>query len=80
MRKEYESLLNEIEEISRHCYNLSEVLYGYCEYIDGDGISSFMINGFFKEIKEKQLEIINLIDKKTTEIGHELYLKQNTQK
>lgn len=77
MREKYENLLNEIEEISRDSYALAEVLYGYCEYQDGGKVSSSMLSNFFEKIKNEQRKIITLIDKKSTEIGHEFYLKQN---
>ena len=71
MRKKYEKLLDEITEITSKSYALAEVLQGYCDNFDGEKVSSIIISDFFKEIKEKQLEIIRLIDKKSTEIGHE---------
>ena len=40
MREKYENLLNEIEEISMDSYALAEVLHGYCEYQDGEKVSS----------------------------------------
>lgn len=75
MQDKYENLLNEIEEISIQSYTIAEILYGYCEYCDGEKISSSMIRDFFKEIKEKQQKIITLIDEKTTEINYEFYIK-----
>ena len=76
MREKYENLLNEIEEISRDSYALAEVLYGYCEYQDGEKISSSMLSDFFQKIKNEQRRIISLIDEKTTEIGHEIFLNK----
>ena len=76
MREKYENLLNEIEEISIESYELAEVLHGYCEYYEGEKVSSSLLGDFFKKIKNKQRKIITLIDKKTTEIGHDIYLKQ----
>lgn len=77
MREKYENLLNEIEEISRNSYALAEVLQGYCDYQDGEKVSSSMLSDFFEKIKNEQRKIITLIDKKSTEIGHEFYLKQS---
>lgn len=76
MRKKYENLLNEIEEISIESYELAEVLHGYCEYCEDDKVSPSLLGDFFKMIKNKQRKIITLIDKKTTEIGHDIYIKQ----
>lgn len=78
MREKYENLLNEIEEISMDSYALAEVLHGYCEYQDGEKVSSSLLSDFFDDIKNKQRKIITLIDKKTTEIGHEIFLNNNT--
>ena len=75
MREKYEKLLNEIEEISRDSYALAEVLQGYCDYQEGEKVSSSLLGDFFKKIKNKQRKIITLIDEKITEIGHEIYLK-----
>ena len=47
MQDKYENLLNEIEEISIQSYTIAEILYGYCEYCDGEKISSSMISDFF---------------------------------
>lgn len=77
MREKYESLLGKIEEISRNSYALAEVLRGYCEYYDNKRISMSILADFFKKIREEQEKILNLIDIKTTEIGHDFYLKQN---
>lgn len=74
----YRKLLDEIEEISRQSYALAEVLQGYCDSFDGEKVSSVIISDFFKDIKEKQMKIIRLIDKKSTEIGYELFVKQNS--
>ena len=77
MREKYENLLNEIEEISRDSYELAEVLHGYCEHFESEHVSFSLLGDFFKKIKTKQRKIITLIDEKTTEIGHEIYLKQS---
>ena len=77
MREKYENLLSEIEEISRDSYALAEVLYGYCEYQDGGNVSSSMLSNFFQKIKNEQRKVITLIDEKTTEIGHEIFLNKN---
>ena len=77
MREKYENLLNEIEEISRDSYALAEVLQGYCDYQDGEKVSSSMLSDFFEKIKNEQRRIISLIDEKTTEIGHEIFLNKN---
>ena len=76
MRQKYENLLNEIEEISIESYELAEVLHGYCEYYEGEKISSSLLSGFLKKIKNMQRKIITIIDEKTTEIGYDMYLKQ----
>ena len=76
MREKYDNLLSEIEEKSIEIYELVEVLHGYCEYYEGEKISSSLLSDFLKKIKNKQGKIITLIDKKTTEIGHDRYLKQ----
>lgn len=78
MLEKYGKLLDEIEEISRQSYALAEVLQGYCDSFDGEKVSSVIISDFFKDIKEKQMKIIRLIDKKSTEIGYELFVKQNS--
>lgn len=75
MFEKYEKLLNEIEKISLESYELAEVLHGYCNNFDGQKISSDIIGKFFKEIREKQSNIIKLIDEKSTEIRYELYMK-----
>lgn len=56
-------------------YELAEVLHGYCNNFDEQKISSDIIGKFFKEIREKQSNIIKLIDEKLTEIRYELYMK-----
>ena len=50
MREKYENLLNEIEEISRDSYALAEVLQGYCDYQEGEKVSSSLLGDFFKKI------------------------------
>ena len=73
MREKYENLLSEIEEISRYVYALAEVLYGYCEYKNGEKVSSSMLSDFFQKIKNEQRKVITLIDEKTTDeiyMGH----------
>ena len=73
MREKYENLLSEIEEISRYVYALAEVLYGYCEYQNGEKVSSSMLSDFFQKIKNEQRKVITLIDEKTTDeiyMGH----------
>ena len=73
MREKYENLLSEIEEIPRYVYALAEVLYGYCEYQNGEKVSSSMLSDFFQKIKNEQRKVITLIDEKTTDevyMGH----------
>ena len=57
MREKYENLLSEIEEISRYVYALAEVLYGYCEYQNGEKVSSSMLSDFFQKINRNPRKI-----------------------
>ena len=42
----------------------------------GENVSSTILSDFLGEIKDNQQKIINLIDKKSTEIGYEFYIKR----
>ena len=63
MREKYENLLNEIEEISRDSYALAEVLQGYCDYQDGEKVTSSMLSDFFEKIKNNKERLLLLLIK-----------------
>lgn len=46
-----------------------EVLRGYCEYLEGDELSSGMAESLLSDICTRQKELIKKIDNDTTRIG-----------